>query len=286
MRRFLPAVIALSLTAGACNSQLGQTIPACDPDQITNSIIITAQSVRGAAYIPCVNELQPGWEYEHLAVRRGQTRFWISSDRVGHRFLEVTFEGSCDYSGAAAAHSDEDGIPLFVRETEADFSIDVTFIPEGDDLQLEEHAAGLALDLGSDRFGDRLVKAVVDLSDDPTAARIEAALDAGRAALVVGPREYEEGTVELHYVRRGRGDTTVERGLTAEEAIEEVAGPLGAPEYRATWYYPFANGCVTYEIDAEGAGAERIASEVRDAIGFLDLGPIRQFGETVGYVVP
>ena len=38
-RRALPVIVALSMVLGACNSQLGQTTPSCDTDQINNSIL-------------------------------------------------------------------------------------------------------------------------------------------------------------------------------------------------------------------------------------------------------
>jgi hypothetical protein len=285
-RRFLPFLLAVALVGSGCNSQLGRTEPACGEDVITTAIIILAQSVRGAAYAPCINELKPGWEYEHLEARNGRARFWISSDRAGERFLEVTFEGSCDIGEAVETESDDPPIPRYVDTVTEDFHIRVTVVPEGSEETNRDYAAEIVSQIAAIRAADRLVEATVDSADAPTSDRIESALDAARAVLVVGAREVEEGTVELHVRRDPRSEAVVVSGLSATEAVAEIAEPLGVPVYRAAWYYPFENGCVTYRFDARGAGVERIAREVQAALGFSDLAPLRAFGEQVGYVVP
>jgi hypothetical protein len=274
-------VLAAALAASGCHTGLGRSIPACDQDRITNTLILEAQSVRGAAYAPCVEELPPGWEYEHMMARSGEARFWISSDRVGDRFLEVRFEESCDVSGAREAISDEEGIPRFVEDLDVDFRLPVTLIPEGDVADLVGYTESIALDIWATRVQGRLVRVAIDDGGPTTAERIRAALDDGDAALVVGPRDLEEGTVELH-LPGGK----VSGGLSIAEALDEAADRLGEPTYRSDWYYPFTNGCVTYLIDAEGPGVERVAPEVLDAVGFIDLGWMRGFGEQYGYVLP
>ncbi len=104
--------------------------------------------------------------------------------------------------------------------------------------------------------------------------------------MVIGPREHEDGTVELHIRHPGETIVEVVPGMSPAKAIEEIAEPLGDPVYRATWCYPFEGGCVTYRFDAKGAGAERIAGEVKTALGFMDLAPIRKYGKQHGYIVP
>lgn len=286
MRRRLAAVAVAALAAAGCSTELGRTTPECDTDAIDSATIISAQSVAGAAYVPCVDELRPGWSYEHLQARRGQTRFWLSSDRVGQRFLEVTFEASCDLSGAVEVPSDEVGITRWAEDVEEDLFVEVVVIPEGDDQELRGYADEVAREIGAGRVEKRLVRARVDASDRPTLDRIESALDDGAAAVLVGPRELEEGTVEVH-LRRGRSpEITVWKDVDPDEAVEEIAEPLGDPTYRAVWYYPFEGGCVTYRFDAEGIGAEHIAYDVMEALGFRDLAPIREIGESAGYEVP
>ena len=285
-RRIASLLLAATLASGACSTPLGQATPWCDTDVISNAILITAQSVRGASHVPCINELRPGWSYRHLVPRSGETRFWIDSDRVGYGFLEVTFSPTCDVSAAEPVAGDEPGFELYVEELEADFFVEVTVIPEGDDPELRAYAEEVAQEAGSQRIGTRLVRATVDATGVSTAERIDGALGTGAAAFVVGPREREEGTVELHRNGRGSAEADVERGLTPEEALEEVAEPLGDPLYRAVWHYPLTNACVTNRVDAKGIGAEQIRYEVMDAMGFMDLAPLREFGEQLGYVVP
>jgi len=286
IRRLTPALVALAVLASGCNSQLGRAEPACGEDVITSAITLSAQSVRGAEYVPCIRDLKPGWKYEHLVARSGQTQFWLSSDRVGDRFLEVTLEGSCDLAGTTLAESDEPGIELHVGAVVEDYHVLITVVPEGDDDDHENYAAEIVAEIGATRIDNRLVEAIIDDSDLPTAERIRLAVGAGRAVLAVGARDYEERTVELHVVHPGETMVSVTAGLDAAEAVEEVAAPLGEPEYRAVWHYVFGNGCVTYRFDASGAGVERIEREVKGSLGFTPLGPLREYGEQIGYIIP
>ena len=285
-RNLLPVLIAAAVLASGCNSQLGRSGLACGEDTIANTIILSAQSVKGTAYIPCINDLKPGWENEHMVARSGQSRFWLSSDRVGDRFLEVTLEGSCDITGAVEQDSDEAPIALYIGEITIDYQVSVTIVPEGGAGIHSDYAAEVAQEIAATRVGNRLVQVSLDSSDLPTSERIRLALDDGRAVMVVGAREHEDGTVELHVLQPGGSVVEVVPGMTPAKAVEEIAEPLGDPVYRATWYYLFEGGCVTYRFDARGAGVERIAREVRTALGFMDLAPIREYGEQHGYIVP
>ncbi|MCJ7726305.1 MAG: hypothetical protein MUP76_07975 [Acidimicrobiia bacterium] len=280
------AVVLLALGTAGCSNHLGRTEPACDSESLGASFILSAQSIRGAAYVPCINELKPGWKYEDLEAESGRSRFWISSDRVGHRFLEVTLESSCDMTGAVEVDSDEPGIPLFVSETAADFHIAITVVPEGGMEDYRDYAVAVAQEIGATRIGNRRVRAGIDFSDLPTAERIRLALANGHAALVVGAREYEERTVELHTIGPRDAAPTVRHGLQPAEAVEEAGESLGDPVYRAVWYYPFENGCVTYRFDAMGSGVDKLALKVQDALGFTPLAPLRKVGEELGYVIP
>lgn len=151
IRRLTIPLIAMALLSTGCSTNLGRAEPACGEDVITNAIILSAQSVRGTEYVPCISDLKPGWSYEHLRARNGHSRFWISSDRVGERFLEVTLEASCDISGAVPARSDDPEIELFMEGVVEDFYLSVVVVPEGADQSLREHAARVALDIGSTR---------------------------------------------------------------------------------------------------------------------------------------
>jgi len=285
-RNPLLMLLATAVMASGCSTHLGRTTPVCDENVISTAVILSAQSVRGTAYVPCINNLQPGWEYEHLVARSGQSRFWLNSDRVGDHFLEVTLASSCDITGAAERNSDEAPIPLYIDEITIDYRVNVTIVPEGEGGDQGDYAAEIAQEIGATRVGNRLVQVTLDSSDLPTAERIRLALDKGRAVMVVGPREHEDGTVELHIQHGGETVAEVTPGMRPTDAVEEIAEPLGDPVYRATWYYPFESGCVTYRFDAKGAGSEQIAREVMTALGLLDLAPIREYGEQFGYIIP
>jgi hypothetical protein len=286
IRRLAVPFVAVAIVATGCSTNLGRAEPVCGDDLVTNAVILQAQSVAGTEYVPCISDLKPGWTYQHLESRSGLSRFWISSDRVGERFLEVTLESSCDISGTVQIDSDDPGVDRYIEGVVEDFHVDVIVVPEGDDGDHQDYAAEIVSAIGATRVRNRLVDASVDGSDAPTSDRISAAIASGNAVIVVGAREYEERTVELHVRNPGQTVTEVTAGIDLDEAIDKIAEHLGPPVYRATWYYTFENGCVTYRFDAAGIGVERIARDVASSLGFTPIAPIREFGGQLGYVLP
>src|SRR5690606_25101549 len=65
------AAAALAIAGAAC-ADAGTATPRCEPGE---RLGIVAQSVPGAAYLPCVDELPPGWSVDAFAVDDGGTRF-------------------------------------------------------------------------------------------------------------------------------------------------------------------------------------------------------------------
>jgi hypothetical protein len=111
-----PAVV-LSLLVAGCLAGCGSngsaaaitTSPQCPVGDggAGNGVILMAQSVPTAAWVPCMHPALPsGWSFEHLDARDGMSRFWLDSDRDGMRAIEVRLEKSCDTSGATEIASD------------------------------------------------------------------------------------------------------------------------------------------------------------------------------------
>ena len=84
-------------------------VPTCGRD--SSLLILMAQSVPGSSAVPCVASVPAGWRFEAAQVRRGQARFWLSSDQAGERAVEVTLQPPerCDVRDASAMATDEPG---------------------------------------------------------------------------------------------------------------------------------------------------------------------------------
>jgi hypothetical protein len=91
----LGALLAPLATLG-CSSG-APSVPGCTS---VTRLAIVAQSVPGAAYVPCVAELPTGWRVTHFETRRGRTAFSLLSDRADGRAVDVRLAGSCDVQGA------------------------------------------------------------------------------------------------------------------------------------------------------------------------------------------
>lgn len=111
MRRRLALVgVVLSVVAAGCDAP-DVAAPRCEATQRT---ALLAQSVPGAAFVPCVDALPPGWAIDAYRVRRGGATFELSSDRT-ERDVVVEFAGDCDVSGATAVAPRDDGVSTYVR---------------------------------------------------------------------------------------------------------------------------------------------------------------------------
>ena len=122
------AVVVLALVASSCGaSALGRTVVECDlePDGLSATSIITAQSVPSADFIPCITALRPGWNFHHVAPESGRSWFALDSDRVGFRFLQVTLTKTCDVGDAEPVASDHPGAEHFVDVIEARDQLEV-----------------------------------------------------------------------------------------------------------------------------------------------------------------
>jgi hypothetical protein len=91
------------------------TCPVGD-DGAGNGVILMAQSVPTATWVPCVQTSLPlGWGFHHLDARDGESRFWLDSDRDGTQAVEVRLEESCDTSGSTEIASDREGMRRYER---------------------------------------------------------------------------------------------------------------------------------------------------------------------------
>jgi hypothetical protein len=78
-------------------------------------MILMAQSVPAATSVPCVATLPSGWSLGGLRVRKGESAFWLNSDRGGTHAVEATLRpaAACAVGGATEVPSDEVGMRRF-----------------------------------------------------------------------------------------------------------------------------------------------------------------------------
>jgi hypothetical protein len=122
--RGLPALAAGVLLAGCAsgNTDISQT-PLCraGDDGAGNGVIVMAQSVPTATWVPCIGAALPlGWSFHSLDARNGRARFWLDSDRDGMQAVEVRLEPRCNTAGAAEIPSDREGMRRLERVRRVD----------------------------------------------------------------------------------------------------------------------------------------------------------------------
>jgi hypothetical protein len=67
-------------------------------------LLLAAQAVPSATYIPCVLPPPGGWSYGGYQVKSGAAQFWVNSDRAGAHAVDIRLTGSCDLAGATGLH--------------------------------------------------------------------------------------------------------------------------------------------------------------------------------------
>jgi hypothetical protein len=114
--RSLRAAVALSLMAlvvSGCGAGPNPSVPFCPgTGRDTGAVILIAQAVPSAAFVPCLSELPAGWTYGGERLRNGRPEFWLDSDRAGFRALTVSLTPTCDVSKAVEVPSETGALEL------------------------------------------------------------------------------------------------------------------------------------------------------------------------------
>lgn len=84
-------------------------MPRCEAGTRT---AIVAQSVPGAAYVPCIAELPAGWSFEGLDAHDGGATITLESDR-SDRDVHVELLASCDVSEATPIAPRDEGVRTY-----------------------------------------------------------------------------------------------------------------------------------------------------------------------------
>ena len=84
-------------------------------DQPANGVLLMAQSVPTADWVPCVEAVPLGWHLTGLQAENGSARFWLDSDRHGQHAIGVRLTASCDTAGATEIASEREGLRRYER---------------------------------------------------------------------------------------------------------------------------------------------------------------------------
>jgi hypothetical protein len=276
--RRVAIVAAVALLAGGC-ATLGREYPRCEFPfvDVPIPIVMEIQALPGASFGPCLNDLAPGWSYHHMQHESGRVHFWLDSDRLGDRFVEVTMTESCDPGSATARAHPNPGIQRFIDATEEVLPVSVVIVPIGS-VALD-YAAAVGVALAGASVRGRPLMLSLDQDDNPSAA-IQAARTRGRIVIGVDDIDMRQGTVQ---VALPNGET--DYGLSLSEALEEIEDHIEEGSYHAAWFHLFDGGCVTFEFDAEGPGVETLIADVEATIGFADLADLKAQAATAGFVL-
>ena len=97
-----------------------------------NGVVLMAQSVPTATWVPCANPLEPGWNLTGMDARNGSAEFYLDSDRndqndedIPHT-IKVVLTESCDTDGASEVPSDREGMVRLERVAQ----INPTYVSE------------------------------------------------------------------------------------------------------------------------------------------------------------
>jgi hypothetical protein len=116
-------LLGLLLALAGCSSDNTATtrLPTCSQGgdgAAAHGVILMAQSVPTAAWVPCLSSALPlGWSFHHLDARSGGSMFSLDSDRDGQQAIQVRLEGSCDTAGSTEIPTDREGLTRYERVT-------------------------------------------------------------------------------------------------------------------------------------------------------------------------
>jgi hypothetical protein len=88
---------AAMLLLPACGGRQYQQAT-CDAKD--TALVLAAQAVPSATFLPCIQSFPAGWIFGGSDVRNGLDRFWLNSDRAGPQAVEVSLTRGCDVSKA------------------------------------------------------------------------------------------------------------------------------------------------------------------------------------------
>jgi hypothetical protein len=108
--RLVTATLTAMVAMTGCASA-ESTMPRCDS---STTLGIIAQSVPGAAYVPCIGDLPTGWSYLGSDVGHEGTTIELESDRADRR-VEIVLTASCDVDRSTPTTPSDAGMRTYQR---------------------------------------------------------------------------------------------------------------------------------------------------------------------------
>ena len=109
MRTIVPALVLVVATTSCTSGR--EAMPTCENG---SRLALVAQSVPGAAYLPCIAELPTGWSFDGADVDDSGTSIRLESDRAD-RPVSVTLQPSCEIGDATPVAPSDDGTRTYQR---------------------------------------------------------------------------------------------------------------------------------------------------------------------------
>ena len=121
MRRLVLVLVLAGLTAGCVDTgpmEIGQQPTCTSPaGTVRRGLLIMAQAVPGAQWLPCIRSVPPGWSFAEIRPRDGEVQLFFDSDRDGVHALTVLLRPSCDLTGATEVPSEQPELRRYERVT-------------------------------------------------------------------------------------------------------------------------------------------------------------------------
>lgn len=117
----LTALVLLLLAGCVRPVVLDSEVLACrEGDEATpaNGVVLLAQAVPTATWVPCLEVIPLGWDVSGLEASDDEARFWLDSDRDGVRAVEIRLDEGCDTTRATRIPSDREGMQRWERVTQ------------------------------------------------------------------------------------------------------------------------------------------------------------------------
>ena len=114
------AAVALVLGTGCTGSVRDATAPTCST-QVTDALVLVAQSVPTADRIPCITAYPAGWTLGKVEVRDGRSSFSLHATDGSHG-VTVALQKDCVVTDATGFPTDEPGTMRYDRLPSVDGS--------------------------------------------------------------------------------------------------------------------------------------------------------------------
>ena len=122
----VPAVLGIGLLLPASNPAVHA--PDCGTG---HTMILAAQAVPSAAFLPCIAALPPGWTTVNVEIASGQASFAWTSGQAGLQTATITLTATCDLAGARQISSGQPGMSQFARPASGSADVRYYVFPGG-----------------------------------------------------------------------------------------------------------------------------------------------------------